>query len=147
MADLIKKQFGLSRSSIFKTIEQAQENIFDVKPKGYNNTIHWQLGHVLVVAEQFLFGGASQLPNEYKALFGNGTNPSEWKGEVPTVETLVGQLKEQLQRIQDIPNERFQEKLPEQFLGNNTFGELASLGAFHECYHSGQIHAMKRVLS
>lgn len=146
MSDLIKRQFGLSRTNIFKAIEDAQESIFDVKPQGYNNTIHWQLGHVLVVAEKFLFGGADQLPEEYKTLFGYGSKPSEWKGEVPSVETLVGQLKDQLKRIQEIPNEHFQEKLPEPILGNNTFGELASFAAFHESNHSGQIHAMQRII-
>ncbi|HHY71990.1 MAG TPA: DinB family protein [Bacillus bacterium] len=147
MSDLIKKQFELTRTSIFKTIEQTASEKFNVKPQGYNNTIHWQLGHILVAAEQFLFGGLNKLPEEYGALFSYGSSPSDWQGDVPTVANLVEQLKGQLQRIKEIPNERFQEKLPKRILGNHTFDELASFAAYHESNHTGQIHAMSRFLA
>lgn len=146
MSELIKRQFELTRGSIFKDIENASEKNFDVKPEGYNNTIQWQLGHVLVAAENFLFGPAGQLPAEYGGLFGYGSKPSEWQGNVPSVQTLVEQLKEQLNRIKELPTDRFDEKLPEPVIGNTTYGELASFTAFHEANHSGQIHAMVRVL-
>lgn len=38
MSDLIKMQFELVRTNLFKTIEEASEEILDVQPKGYNNT-------------------------------------------------------------------------------------------------------------
>ena len=31
--------------------------------------------------------------------------------------------------------------------GNETVGDFAAIGAFHESFHAGQIHAMKRVVS
>ena len=52
--------------------------------------------------------------------------PSEWPEEVPSVEVLLSQLKDQLQRIKEIPNERFEEVLPEPKFGASTFGELVS---------------------
>ncbi len=146
MSDLIKRQFELTRGTILKDIENVSETNFDVLPEGFNNNVHWQLGHVLVAAEKFLFGPAGQLPEEYGKLFGYGSKPSDWEGEVPSVATLVEQLKEQLNRIKELPNDRFDEKLPEPVLGNTTYGELASLTAFHEANHSGQIYAMVRFL-
>ena len=80
-----------------------------VQPKGFNNTIHWHIGHILTIAEKFLFAGNQQIPENYNELFGGGTRPSEWPEEVPSVEVLLSQLKDQLQRIKEIPNERFKE--------------------------------------
>lgn len=146
LSELIKRQFELTRGYIFKDIESASGENFDVKPEGFNNTIHWQIGHLLTTTEQLVFGPEGQLPEEYGKLFGNGSKVSEWQGEVPSVETIVEQLKSQLARIKEIPNERFEGKLPQPFLGNTTYGELVSFTAFHEANHSGQIHAMVRFL-
>ena len=68
------------------------------------------------------------------------------KGEVPSIATLLQQLKEQHERINAIPNETFNEKLPEAKLGCSTVGELAGFTFYHETYHFGQIHAMKRLI-
>lgn len=146
MSDLVKMQFELTRTNLFKTIEEASEEILDVQPKGYKNTIHWNIGHILTTAEKFLFGPNGKFPAEYNELFGYGSKPADWKGNVPTVATLLEQLKEQLPRIKEIPEERFQEKLPEPILGRNTYGELAALALYHETFHYGQIYAMKRFL-
>ncbi|NSL52160.1 DinB family protein [Calidifontibacillus erzurumensis] len=146
MSQLIKKQFELTRTNIFKSIEGVNEQTFDVAPKGFNNTIHWQLGHILVAAEKFLFGESGKLSAEYGEFFGYGTKPADWKGEAPSVAALVEQLKDQLNRIQEIPDEKFKEKLPEPILGNTTYGELAAFTVFHEALHAGQIHAMTRFL-
>lgn len=146
MSELIKRQFEFTRRAILKDIENASEKNFDVQPEGFNNNVHWQLGHVLVAAENFLFGPSGQLPEEYGKLFGYGSKPSAWEEDVPSVATLVEQLKEQLNRIKELPDHHFDEKLPEPVIGNTTYGELASFTAFHEANHSGQIHAMVRLL-
>ena len=65
---------------------------------------------------------------------------------MPSVETLVNELKSQLGRIKEISTERFQEKLPEPVLGNTTYGELVSFTAYHECTHAGLIHVIKRLV-
>jgi uncharacterized damage-inducible protein DinB len=146
MSELIKMQFELTRSNLFKSIEESNEGIFDVQPEGFNNTIHWHIGHILTVGEQFLFGAEGTLPPRYGELFGYGTRPSEWSGEVPIVESLVEELKNQLSRIKEIPEERFANSLPKRILGRETYGQLAGLAAYHEAFHYGQIHAMKRLV-
>lgn len=145
MSELLK-QFELTRGDIFRDIEGVSEEQFSIVPEDLPNSLHWQLGHVLVAAEMFLFGENGQLPVEYNGLFGYGSRPSAWEGDVPSVDTLVNELKSQLERIKEIPTEHFQEKLPEPILGNTTYGELVSFTAYHECTHAGQIHVIKRLL-
>lgn len=146
MSGYIKKQFEITRANLFKTIGESDPEILTVQPQGFRNTIHWHIGHILTVAEQFLFGKEQQLSDAYAKLFGYGSKPADWEGEVPSVEDLVEGIKSQLLRIKEIPDSRFVEKLPQPVLGQETFGELAALAAYHEAFHYGQIHAMKKVI-
>ncbi|WP_338448007.1 DinB family protein [Niallia oryzisoli] len=146
MSDLLKKQFEIGRGSLFKDIEDGPKELFDVQIEGLPNTLHWQIGHILTAADNFLFGMDKQLPFQYNELFGYGSKPSAWQNEVPSVETLIEQLKTQLEKIKELPNERFNDKLLEPVLGNSTFGELASFTSFHELTHVGQVHTMKKLL-
>ncbi|MCM3768048.1 DinB family protein [Neobacillus niacini] len=149
MSELLLKHFELTRKNLLKNVAALDERIVDIKPEGFNNTLHWHVGHVLTVAEQFMFGypkKSAHLPANYLELFGNGTKPADWQGDVPSVQELSQQLAEQLKRIKEIPAESFSEKLKTPFLGQETFGELANFGIFHETLHLGQILAMKRVV-
>lgn len=146
MSELIKLQFELSRDGLLKDLEGVSPEALDVQPEGFNNNIRWHLGHILSATEQFMFGRNGQLPAEYNDYFGYGSKPANWTGDVPAADVLVDQLKSQLSRIKEIPNEVFANKLPKQILGQNTVGELAALASYHEANHCGQIHAMLRVV-
>ncbi|MDN3019879.1 DinB family protein [Paenibacillus sp. BSR1-1] len=149
MSELLFKSFEFARNYFLKNVDALDESIVDVQPEGFNNTIHWHVGHVLTVAEQFLFGfpkKSTNLPANYMELFATGTKPADWNGDVPSVKELSVQLKEQIQRVKEIPAESFSQKLKTPFLGLETFGEVAHFGIFHEAAHLGQIQAMKRVI-
>ncbi|MCM3570659.1 DinB family protein [Neobacillus mesonae] len=149
MSELLFKSFELTRSFFIKNVEEMDEEILHVQPEGFNNSIHWHVGHVLTVAEQFMFGfpkNSSNLPAGYMELFATGTKPADWKGDVPSVKELTAQLREQLARIKEIPAEHLNEKLPKPFLGQETYGELANFGIFHEAIHLGKMQEMKRVI-
>ena len=145
----LKSQLQFTRGNLLKEIEGISPEIFDVQPKGFNNNIHWHIGHILTVTEQFLLGypQTNNLPANYKELFGNSTRPADWNADVPSIDILTQQLQEQIKRIHELPEERFSEKLPQPFLGRETVGELASLNVYHETYHLGQIHALKLILN
>lgn len=150
MSNLLIKQFELTRGNLLKEINGIKQENVDVKPEGFNNTIHWQIGHILTVTEQFMFGFPKQttfLPSNYIEWFGNGSKPADWGNEVPTVDTLATQLEDQLERIKKIPSERFREQLPKPFLGLETVSELASMALYHEANHLGQIHIINRMIS
>jgi uncharacterized damage-inducible protein DinB len=149
MNGLIYKNFEVTRGYFLKKVDGYDEKIVDVQPEGFNNTIHWHVGHVLTVTEQFIFGfpkKSNNLPANYMELFASGTKPADWQGEVPSVQELSEQLKEQVKRIKEIPAESFNEKLKAPFLGLETYGELANFAIFHEANHLGQIQAMKRIV-
>ncbi|MHC0038057.1 DinB family protein [Pseudoneobacillus sp. C159] len=146
MSELVKKQFAAARRMLFETLEGVSPEVFDTIPEGFNNSIHWQVGHILSSTEFFLFTGKGILPENYNNLFGYGSKPAHWTGDIPSVESLLAELKEQLVRINGIPNETFHEKLPSPVLGIDSVGELAAMGALHECMHLGQIQSLKRLI-
>lgn len=146
--DYLNSRFVLTRGSVLKTIEEISPEIVDVQPEGFNNTIRWHIGHIVTSAEQILLGypQTTNLPANYLGMFGYGTKPADWTGDIPSVEELANQLKEQQNRLLEIPEKRLTEKLEEPFLGMETVGEIVSLTLFHESNHLGQIEAMKRMI-
>lgn len=150
MSNLIISQFSITHNAFMNEIKDLDEKQLDIQPDGFNNTIHWHIGHVLTANEQFLFGfpdNTEHLPERYKDLFGYGSKPADWPDDVPSVDELADQLTSQLERIKQIPAEKFEEKLPEPVLGAQTYGELAAVAAFHEGNHTGRVNAMKKVLN
>jgi hypothetical protein len=149
MSQLLLNNMELTRSFFIKNVDAVDESLVDVQPDGFNNNIHWHVGHVLTTTESLLFGfpkKASNLPANYMELFARGTKPADWKGDVPSVSVLVTQLKDQINRMKEIPVESLSVKLKEPFLGQETFGELVNFALFHENLHLGHIQAMKRVI-
>ncbi|MBM7585511.1 putative damage-inducible protein DinB [Bacillus pakistanensis] len=149
MDNLVFTQFSMTRMYFLKIVEAVSKEQANVQPDGFNNTIHWHIGHVLTVTEQFMFGfpqNTTNLPTNYIELFGNGTKPADWKGDVPSIDELFIQLKDQLVRLKQIPSERLQETLESPILKCETFGQLACLSVMHEAAHLGQIQAMKRII-
>ncbi|MGE7601927.1 DinB family protein [Peribacillus sp. NPDC097675] len=144
----LKKQLKVTRSNLLKEIEGLSPEFTDIQPTGFNNTIHWHLGHVLTVAEKFLFGSpkSNNLPDNYGQLFGYGSKPSDWTGDVPSIETLKQQLQEQLDRILAIPEETYHDKVETPFMGMETVEDFISTVILHETNHIGQMHAMKLLI-
>ena len=70
-------------------VKKLDAGVIDVQPDGLNNTIHRHIGHILTVAEKFMFdypGNFQHIPENYLGLFDNGTKPADSTGVVPTVE-------------------------------------------------------------
>lgn len=146
MGEYIKMQFTRTRMVLKQTLENITPEVYFTIPKGFNNNILWQVGHVLMTTDFLLFNGKVTIPKSYQKLFGPGTKPADWPMDVPYLETLLQQIEEQLERIQSIDTNTFNEKLPKSIFGNETKGELAAFAAFHEAMHVGQIQVMKRLI-
>ncbi|KRF55269.1 formate dehydrogenase [Bacillus sp. Soil768D1] len=144
----VKNQLKVMRENLLKEIEGLSPELMDVQPKGFNNTIHWHLGHVLSAAEKFLLDSPnnSNLPANYGQLFGYGSKPADWTGDIPSVEVLKQQLQEQLGRLLEIPEESLNEKVAQPFREMETLGEFINFVVLHEASHIGQIHAMKLLI-
>ena len=147
MGQLIIGQITRSRSSLKKIAEGLAPEAFSVIPEGFNNNIHWQLGHILVAAELFFLKGKETLPAEFKTFFAPGTKPADWTTAAPSVETVLALLQEQLATIQAIDVKTFDIKFEAPIFGNETVGEFAAMGAFHEAIHLGQIQALAKIVT
>ncbi|QGH32894.1 DinB family protein [Gracilibacillus salitolerans] len=143
------KQYKLTRGLFIDSISFIPRDLIGQQPPGFRNTIHWQVGHVLVIAEEvanFPNRRRSNLPENYNELFGRGTKPSDWSTNVPDIDQLILDLQDQLVRIRNMSTEQVKERLTEPFDGIDSFEEFASLALFHEAMHLGQVFAMQRVL-
>src|SRR5699024_6238836 len=133
MTNYLIKQTEITRNGLLADVDKLDDKLddklFDVQPTGFNNKIHWHIGHILTVTEQFVFGFPKQskhIPTQYYYLFTNGTKPSDWSGDVPSVATLAKQLKHQLDRIKQRPAEQNEKKLHNPHFGQDTFGGLTT---------------------
>lgn len=147
----MSKQFQLTRQMLLNFVQDLNEEVSQVQPEGFNNNIRWHIGHLLVTSESFMFGypkKSTNIPVEYASLFNMGTNPAAWEGEVPSIQELSKCLKEQAKRINAIPEDFFEQKLPFKFPldGIEKYSDLYALMLHHESEHLGQMKAMKRAI-
>lgn len=151
--DMILRQVEVVRAITLQKVESITEDVADIMPKGFNNTIRWNVGHILIVQDQLAsnFAGLpQQLSPEFVALFGNRTRPSEWQVEPPTLQTLSYELKKQTAYIKESLGSRLQEKAIKPFvrLGfkMETIGEILTFSLHHEGMHTGVIYAIQRAI-
>lgn len=147
--------FGLiekAREKVIKVVENVEESQRDIVPQGFNNNLHWQLGHIITVADRIIlrYGGLeSKVPALYSTLFGNGTKPADWQDEPPHWDILILQLREQFHTLQESLYGKLEEPVAvkDNLAKAKTIGELVQLDMSHENLHLGMITAMVRVLN
>jgi uncharacterized damage-inducible protein DinB len=134
-----------------QTIKKIPEEISDIIPKGFNNNIRWNLGHIAFVQEKLVFGLLGEemsIPKDYEQFFSAGTKPAEWEGTPPSLAEIAMILTEQKKRIKDfIIQGRLHEKLPTPFTNRGgitfyTVGETLLFSFYHEALH---IETIKRL--
>jgi hypothetical protein len=69
------------RQIVIGQLQDVSEAQFDIQPEGFNNTIRWNVGHMVYWMDKYStlsFGSPSAIPAQYEALFSSGTKPSDW---------------------------------------------------------------------
>lgn len=97
------KLFKYNRTSSLILLPKLEEELWDVQPENWPNTIRWNAGHVYAEAEGFLHDADHQyeiIHPEWLDLFLDGTRPSEWEGDIPSKEEIIEALREQETRIE-----------------------------------------------
>lgn len=143
-------QFKMARDWCIEVAESCPRELSEVQSDMFNNTIQWQVGHILTVTERMLFQAtdfSSSLPRSFSEWFEAGTRPSEWTERPPGVAELVVRLKEQQARILDLAPDRFDQRLNKPFYGFTRYGECAAFATIHETLHIGKMEEMLRALS
>ena len=146
----MQKQFELTRSKLLEVFGELTEAEADYQPEGFNNTIRWQLGHILVSAEAFLFnypGCESPLPKLYGEFFNSGTSPKYWQRSAPSLNDIKSNYLSQEKRIKKLPQEYWREEVtgPLSKFNLQTKNELFHFLLNHEAMHLGQIQSLVKL--
>jgi len=50
--DMVLRQVEVVRAITLQKLESITEDVADIMPEGFNNTIRWNVGHILIVQDQ-----------------------------------------------------------------------------------------------
>lgn len=135
-------------------IQAIPEEHFDQQPRGCNNTIRWNAGHMIYWMDRYSkrsFNVTSAIPTGYETLFNTGTRPSQWTIVPPSKDELLQGLSEQLARLSELTPEMLEARLDSPFkLGPfqfDTAGELFNFALIHEGIHLGIVMSLFKALS
>ena len=76
-------QLNLTRLYTLGRLGQTSDTEWDTQPKGYNNTIRWNAGHIFVTMEYFVnlvIDDYEMVHPEWIPFFTRGSSPAEWGG-------------------------------------------------------------------
>ncbi|MCM3236538.1 DinB family protein [Heyndrickxia oleronia] len=141
------------RRSLIQQVQSIPEELFDVIPEPFNNSIRWNIGHIILTHNYFLSLGQpnkSSLPENYIQLFKPGSKPSDWIEVPPTKDELVKELSNQLSNLSGIASSTFDKHLdtPVEIgpLKLSTFDEVFNFATIHEATHLTTISCLLKVL-
>ncbi|GAE36755.1 DinB family protein [Halalkalibacter akibai] len=143
------KAFSFARFANISGLQAATPEQLDTVPVGFSNSIRWNAGHVLVIAESILRHSEKYepvLPSNYKDFFFMGTSPADWKDEPPSVSELEELSAKQVQAVQDLVENHLDSPLKKAFeirgRSFDTVSELVSFISYHEGLHFATIKAL-----
>jgi hypothetical protein len=145
--DILKNR----HNQFVELVAQCPEDKRNLVPKGFKNSIHWHVGHVLTVTEFHVFGLSGfalnkKLPATYQDFFAYGTKPADWEGEPPAWDILIDQLRKQPDEIRELLENKLDARVKDNFLKAETFGELILSTVLHATDHIGFVSAMLKTL-
>ena len=145
-------QLNFARIYTLGRIKQCKEDMWDIKPKGFSNTVRWNVGHIYVQMEilvQKAIPTYSIVHPEWIQFFAPGTDSDEWQEVSPSKEELIVSLKDQLDRILALLAPNIQDYLIETLeIGNlhsmETVEAIVQFIVWHEGVHAGVIHSINQ---
>ncbi|MDR7079721.1 hypothetical protein J2Y03_004779 [Neobacillus niacini] len=142
------------RQMVIQLVQSIPEDLYDVQPQQFNNTIRWNIGHIVFAHDYFLsiaLPFSSNLPGNYTTLFNTGTTPSEWTIIPPTKEELIQNLSGQLDKISEVSLGTLDKELKSPIemgpLKFETTGEVFNFATVHEAMHFTTISSLLKVLN
>jgi hypothetical protein len=154
MSSAIINTANVARLITIRKVEAISEELFDVQPPQFNNTIRWNLGHLITVMDSLVFkriAQVSNLPEGFIDLFKGGTKPSDWTVTPPSKEELVALLKQQLSDLNELFSDKVNDKLetPLQIrdFTFETVGDVIGFAIVHEGMHTTTISDLAKVIT
>jgi hypothetical protein len=153
-SNAIINTLNVARQMTIGKVESINEELFNVQPSQFNNTITWNVGHLIAVMDSLLFqriNQTSKLPEGFADLFKGGTRPSDWIVAPPSVVELVELLKKQLNDLNETFANRIEEKLSSPLQIRDfkleTVGDVIGFAIVHEGMHTTTISNMVKVIN
>lgn len=144
-------QLNFTRVYTLGRLSQSGEAEWDTQPRGYNNTIRWNAGHIFVTMEYFtnLVIDKYEIVNpKWIPFFVTGTSPASWEGEVPSNDEIITALREQTARITNAFEGKLESPIAEPIkIGPHTIATVEAVVQFvvwHEGVHAGIIDGLNR---
>jgi hypothetical protein len=141
------------RQVVIGQVQALSEEQLDIQSKGFNNTIRWNIGHMIYWMDQYAtlcFDSPSAIPDHYEALFNTGTKPSSWTMAPPTKKELLQLLTAQLSRLSELTPEMLNATLKSPYVMGpfqfDTSGELFNFAQVHEAIHLGTISSQLKAM-
>jgi hypothetical protein len=152
--EMLFQQMNFIRNRTIALLDATPVEILNEMPKGFNNNLLWNYGHIFVAQEYLLFTFLNEkhsVPPTYRELFNMGSTPKNWNVETPSLAEIRSYLVEQPKRMMETFSGRLEELGEKPFvLGPTvkfkTLGEVLGFANFHEGVHQGTITSLKRAL-
>ena len=147
--EVLFTQLESYRSEILGVLENVTEAQAEVIPKGFNNNIRWNLGHIYL--DQYLWIQAvtkekTGVPEQFNTWFGYGTSPANFTADTPSIEELKELLKNQPSEIKTTYGHRLEEEFPPTEMGMHTIEQVLIRTIFHEGMHLQTILDLKKCM-
>jgi hypothetical protein len=142
------------RGGVAKVVAGLSPEALTTIPEGFNNHMHWQLGHI-VVTQQLLCYKLSGLPmaveDEVVELFMKGSKPREWGNvSLPSAERLVEQALGLVDKLRvDLDRgvfKDFQTYTTSTGYVLRSIEDAIAFNNFHEGVHLGEMRALRRLV-
>lgn len=154
MEQTIFKHMETIRELTLKVFDRIPEEVMDVVPVGFNNSIRWNLGHIAFIQDRLVYQVAGEsigLPDSFEEFFKAGTKPSDWIGQPPSLSEIKNALVSQPARIKETQLGHIDEGLPEPFTNRmgitfQTKGETLLFTFYHEAMHMETIKYIYRAI-
>lgn len=142
------------RDLTLKLFDDIPEEVMDLVPEGFNNSIRWNLGHIAFVQDRHVnqsVGEPLRLSEDFEQFFKPGTKPADWVGEPPSLREIKEALASQPAQIRQSREGQLDEALPKPYtnLMGITFyskGELLLFNFYHEAMHREAIRYIYRAI-
>ncbi|MBD0378934.1 DinB family protein [Paenibacillus sedimenti] len=108
-------QFNDVRNRTIAFVKGMNSDIAHIVPDGFNNNILWNVGHIIVACDHWIFPKLKQIhrvTHHYHLIFRKGTSPKTWEVDPPNIHELIDVLKKQLVEITDACLGNLDKKLP-----------------------------------
>ncbi|WP_323704134.1 DinB family protein [Mammaliicoccus sp. Dog046] len=147
---MIKKQYEVSYNMLAGILKDVTDQQAEFQLELANNNIKWQLGHMLLANESFIFGKNSEaniLGKKLGQFYAPGTSPQGFNGEETSFEELKADLNDQLERIVNNIDAQMESTESNNIVSMTTFAETIPFAVTHTNYHIGQIQLLKNMIT